>query len=98
MDLDDLEMQEGYSATFKVKIDFGYPKCRVLFYKNEILLLNDNKHEICNLNFIVINLFCFSGKILLEFLNFSRDLKRFFAYILLYLSIAKISIYFHLKY
>lgn len=48
MELKDLEVEEGYSATFKVKIDFGYPKCRVIFYRNNTLLLNDNKHEICN--------------------------------------------------
>ena len=50
LDLNDIEVEEGYSATFKVKLDFGYPKCRVLFYRNSKLILNDPKHEICMLD------------------------------------------------
>jgi hypothetical protein len=50
MNLTDIEVEEGYSATFKVKVDFGYPKSRVLFYRNGKLLLNDSKHEICKCN------------------------------------------------
>jgi hypothetical protein len=45
--MEDIEVEEGYAATFKVKLDFGYPKARVLFYRNSELILNDNKHEIC---------------------------------------------------
>lgn len=55
--MSDLDIEEGYSATFKVKLDFGYPKARVLFYRNQELLLNDKRHEICNflLNLISFN-------------------------------------------
>ncbi|CAF0813092.1 unnamed protein product [Brachionus calyciflorus] len=44
--MEDIEIEEGYSATFKIKIDFGYPKSRILFYKNGLLILNDYRHEI----------------------------------------------------
>lgn len=47
MEMKDIEVEEGYSATFEVKVDFGYPKARILFYRNKQLLLNDNRHEIC---------------------------------------------------
>lgn len=46
-DMDDIEVEEGFMATFKVKLDLGYPRARVLFYKNEHLILNDQRHEIC---------------------------------------------------
>ncbi len=60
--MDDIEIEEGYAATFKIKIDFGYPKARVLFYRNDQLLLNDKRHEICkiklkNCNFIFKKIF-----------------------------------------
>ena len=57
IEMSDLDIEEGYSATFKVKLDFGYPKARVLFYRNQELLLNDKRHEICNflLNLISFN-------------------------------------------
>jgi hypothetical protein len=45
--MEDIEIEEGYAATFKLKLDFGYPKARVLFYRNSELLLNDKRHEIC---------------------------------------------------
>jgi len=45
--MEDVETEEGYPVTFKVKLDFGYPKARVLFYRNEQLMLHDTKHEIC---------------------------------------------------
>lgn len=45
--MEDIEVEEGYGATFKVKVDFGYPKARILFYRNNELILNDKKHEIC---------------------------------------------------
>jgi hypothetical protein len=48
--MSDLDIEEGYSATFKIKIDFGYPKARILFFRNNNLLLNDKKHEICEKN------------------------------------------------
>lgn len=53
--MSDLDIEEGYSATFKVKLDFGYPKARVLFYRNQELLLNDKRHEICNF-FLIFNI------------------------------------------
>ena len=54
MHMKDIELEEGRSATFKVKIDFGYPKARVLFYKNNILLLNDARNETCNYSIIFL--------------------------------------------
>ncbi len=45
--MQDVETEEGYPVTFKVKLDFGYPKARVLFYRNEELILHNQKHEIC---------------------------------------------------
>lgn len=47
--LQDLELEEGKSALFEIKIDFGYPKARVLFYKNQSIIKNDKHHQICNL-------------------------------------------------
>ncbi len=48
--MSDLDIEEGYSATFKIKIDFGYPKARILFFRDNNLLLNDKRHEICEKN------------------------------------------------
>ncbi|KAI3386060.1 hypothetical protein SNEBB_003373 [Seison nebaliae] len=31
----DIEVYESYSASFRIKIDYGYPKCRVMFFRNE---------------------------------------------------------------
>ena len=44
----DLEVDEGNSATFKIKLEFGYPKARVIFYKNGKMILKDKRNEICN--------------------------------------------------
>lgn len=48
LEMEDIEVEEGFMATFKVKLDFGYPRARILFYKNDQLILNDQRHEICN--------------------------------------------------
>ena len=49
LEMEDVEVEEGFMATFKVKLDLGYPRARVLFYRNDILILNDQRHEICKL-------------------------------------------------
>ena len=45
----DVEGEEGSNATFKVKVEYGYPKARVLFYRNDQLILPDKNHLICKL-------------------------------------------------
>lgn len=59
--MEDVEVEEGFMATFKVKLDLGYPRARVLFYRNDILILNDQRHEICK--FIYFS-FLFDNQIL----------------------------------
>jgi hypothetical protein len=69
--MQDIEVEEGQSSTFLVQIDFGYPKARILFYRNNQLLYNDKKHHICK--FVILSIF----KLILENNKFFIKKNRF---------------------
>ncbi|CAF0865361.1 unnamed protein product [Didymodactylos carnosus] len=49
-DFKDIDVNEGGAFTLKCKIDQGYPKARVLWYKENTLIRPDGHYKLCMIN------------------------------------------------
>jgi hypothetical protein len=55
----DTDINEGSAFTLKCKLDQGYPKARILWYKENTLIQPNDHHKLCK--------FVFSKKIFVFF-------------------------------
>lgn len=49
----DKDVNEGSSFTLKCKLNHGYPKARILWYKENILIQPNDHHRLCKFLFFV---------------------------------------------